>query len=121
MARKIEEWIAKHDDQAIPTRVKVRIVERQSGRCAECSREFDYKLKAEFDHERALVLGGEHRESNIRALCGPCHKPKTRSDIALRTAEKTHVRKKALKREKKSWRPKGYRYNWQTGRYERDE
>ena len=82
MSRALPEWIASHDDQAIPPRVKVRVFERFGGRCAVCTLSISGKLRPEYDHARSLVNGGEHRESNLQLLCTPCHAVKTRSDVA---------------------------------------
>lgn len=37
----------------------------------------------EFDHEKARALGGKTHEENGRALCVPCHKQKSASDVAM--------------------------------------
>ena len=90
MPRSVKLWVAKHDDQAIPPRIKLRIVERAGHHCAgPCHRKFDEKLKPEFDHVIALVNGGEHSEINIVAVCRECHSIKTRID---RTAAKVTAR-----------------------------
>lgn len=91
MPRSVKPWIAKHDDQAIPPRVKLRIVERQGYCCAgTCgARPFDEKLKPVFDHRPALINGGENRESMIEAICPECHARRTRMD---RTAAKVTAR-----------------------------
>jgi 5-methylcytosine-specific restriction endonuclease McrA len=74
--------VASHDDQAIPPRVKVRVFEKASGRCAECTLSIVGKLLPSYDHIQALINGGEHRESNLQLLCVPCHAVKTRADVA---------------------------------------
>ena len=91
--RTVEEWIATHDDQAIPARVKVRVFDRCDGRCIECTLQIVGGLLAAYDHAQALVNGGSHRESNLQLLCVPCHKIKTRADIA----EKSRVYRKRAK------------------------
>ena len=89
MTREVPEWVGKTDDTAIPTRVKARIVLAQNGICA-CG--CGVKLGAageriEFDHTQALILGGENREGNLRALRSRCHKGKTRQDVAQKSIE----------------------------------
>lgn len=78
--RTIPEWIATHDDQAIPPRVKLRVFEKFKGICPACTR----KLRPghwDCDHIIALANGGQHREYNLRPLCRvPCHSNKTASD-----------------------------------------
>lgn len=88
MARSVKEWIADHDNQAIPARVKVRIFELHGRRCGKCGN--DAGARPEFDHIIALINGGEHRESNLWPLCSLCHKIKTKRDVAIKalTAKK---------------------------------
>ncbi len=92
-ARVVKEWIADHPDQAIPTRVKVRIFDRYHKRCGKCTRLLE-PGKFEYDHIKALINGGEHREFNIWPLCeSPCHSGKTKEDLA----EKKIVYRKKVK------------------------
>lgn len=93
MTRATEEWIGKHDDQAIPARVKVRVFDRAGGVCAECTLSIVGKLRPAYDHKTALINGGQHRESNLQLLCVPCHAVKTKADVA----EKSTVYRKRLK------------------------
>ena len=79
--RVVPEWVGKTPDSAIPPRVKLRIIDRQSGKCMECYRLFDAKLKPEFDHRPALINGGENREGMIEAVCIQCHARRTTSDV----------------------------------------
>lgn len=97
MPRDVPEWIGKTDDTPAPPRVKARIVLAQGGICA-CG--CGVKLGAageriEFDHEVALINGGENRETNLRALRRPCHTPKTKADVAEK-AKVARVRNKNL-------------------------
>lgn len=96
MTRSVLEWIGPHDDARIPPRVRLRVLDRQDGRCAECARKLGVAgERIEIDHVRALVNGGEHRESNLQALCAPCHGAKTRADVAEKAAT-NRKRSKAL-------------------------
>ena len=93
MTRKTNEWIASHDDQAIPARVKLRIFETFGGKCAICTRRV---VVAAFDHRDALINGGQHREGNLQLLCAsPCHSEKTAGDVKLK-AKVARVRKRHL-------------------------
>ena len=80
-AREVKEWIGK-PDQAIPTRVKLRITARYGGNCDVCGLPCGPLRKAEFDHRPALINGGENRESMIRLVCAPCHRVATYADVA---------------------------------------
>jgi 5-methylcytosine-specific restriction protein A len=84
MTREVPEWKAKHDDEPIPTRVKVRIFERCAGRCAISGR----KVRAgeyDFDHIIALANGGEHRERNLQVISRDKHREKTVADLAVKS------------------------------------
>lgn len=88
MARDVPEWFGARPETAPPPRVKDRIVKRQGGKCATCNRKLGMAGELiEFDHIRALVLGGENREANLQALCGMCHVTKTREDVAQKSTE----------------------------------
>jgi 5-methylcytosine-specific restriction protein A len=79
MSRAIDkEWIGATDDQAIPSRVKIRTFKLYGGKCAICTNPVTH---AAYDHRQALINGGSHRESNLQLLCVPCHKVKTRADV----------------------------------------
>ena len=94
VARAVEEWRAKHADEAIPQRVKARIFLRDGGRCQSCTRRVGPGGEPyAFDHIVALVNGGEHREGNLQLLCRECHAGKTRADVA----EKSRAYRKRVK------------------------
>src|SRR5512139_842885 len=94
MPRSIPEWIEKDDDTPIPARVKLRIFDKDGGRCRHCTRLISGRLLARYDHIRALANGGENRESNLQLLCSECHTEKTRADVA----EKSVIYQKRAKR-----------------------
>lgn len=92
MSRTNPEWIARHDDQAIPPRVRSNVFMKYEGRCATCTRELR-PGHWECDHIIPLILGGKHAESNLQPLCiDPCHPAKTRLDVKLK-AKVARVRK----------------------------
>lgn len=91
--RTVAEWVAKHDDQAIPKLVKLRIWEREGGRCYLSGRKIQYGEAFQYEHVIALSHGGEHRESNIKLALTEPHKVKTRQDV--KTAAK--LKRVALK------------------------
>jgi 5-methylcytosine-specific restriction protein A len=82
MSRALPEWIAKHDNEVIPARVKLRVFDRCGGHCQACTLPIRGKLLPAYDHIKALINGGEHRETNLQLLCVPCHAVKTRQDVA---------------------------------------
>jgi 5-methylcytosine-specific restriction protein A len=78
--RQVEEWIAKNDNEAIPPRVQLRVF--GNGGCRKCGRQLRPGHWS-CDHIVALINGGQHRESNLQALCNsPCHSDKTKADVA---------------------------------------
>jgi hypothetical protein len=94
--RATPEWIGKSPDTPIPDYVKLRIWDREQGRCYLTGR----KLRAgEYDFEHVIALanwtgdGHGNRESNIRLAYRPAHREKTRQDVAAK-AKSDRVRKK---------------------------
>jgi hypothetical protein len=92
MARIVEEWIGKTDDQRAPKRVRDRIRDKYST-CYICGCDFSDGKKVALDHVKALINGGENRESNLRPVHVTCHAVKTAEDVA----EKARI---AAKRQK---------------------
>jgi 5-methylcytosine-specific restriction endonuclease McrA len=95
MSRSVPEWIGRDDDQRIPDYVKDRVANKAELYCQHCQRQVGGKLRAEFDHETPLILGGKNRESNIQLLCHECHRAKTKLDVKLK-AKVSRVRKRHL-------------------------
>lgn len=96
MARAVPEWIGKSADTPIPDHVKLRIWDRELGRCYLTGR----KLRAgEYDFEHVIALanwtgeGHGNRESNIRLAYRPAHRVKTTQDRKAK-AKSDSVRKK---------------------------
>jgi 5-methylcytosine-specific restriction endonuclease McrA len=83
--RSLPEWIGVNADEAVPTRVRVRVFDRWLGRCAECGRRIAGGERWVCDHVRALILGGENRESNLQPLCEWCNAAKTAEDIGQKS------------------------------------
>jgi len=81
MSRSTPEWIAKHDDQAIPPRVRLRVFERHGGICHLSGRKIMPGEARHCDHLTALINGGEHRESNLRPALQKFHRAKTAEDV----------------------------------------
>lgn len=94
-ARFIPEWIGKTPDSAIPPRVKLRVWERQGGRCALTGKKIQPGDRWEVDHIVALVNGGENREGNLQVVLATAHKVKTRADVAEK-AKVARLREKHL-------------------------
>jgi 5-methylcytosine-specific restriction endonuclease McrA len=112
MPRAVKEWIGRRPEAQPPPRVKLRIWWRQGGRCAECRREVYARDKPQFDHVVALVNGGEHRESNLRMLCGWCHGQKTRADVREKARVAARAKSHFGLRSKRSRWPYGRNSPW---------
>ena len=80
-ARDVPEWIGAKPDSAIPPRVKLRVWERQDGRCALTGKKIMPGDAWEVDHIVALINGGENREGNLQVVLATAHKVKTRADV----------------------------------------
>lgn len=94
MSRTVSEWIGKTDDHRAPGTVRDRIMAREGNRCHLCGCEIDGK-KWDLDHVKALINGGENRESNLKPAHRKCHIAKTAQDVAEK-AKVAAVRKKHL-------------------------
>jgi 5-methylcytosine-specific restriction protein A len=95
LMREVEEWIAKHDDQAVPPRVRLRVFNRCNGVCWLSKRKIMPGEKWELEHKLALSLGGEHRESNLAPALVIPHRAKTKIDRRVK-AKNDRVRKRHL-------------------------
>lgn len=100
--RRIPEWIAKHDDETIPARVRVRVFDRYDGKCAISKTKIRPGMPWQLDHIIALCNGGEHRENNLQPVLEQPHREKTADDTALKK-KITRTRAKHLG----LWKPKG--------------
>lgn len=109
MSRALPEWIGRTDDTPVPPRVRLRVRDRAGGKCQGlCARPFDRCKSLHIDHIRALILGGENRETNLQLLCEWCHANKTRADVALKShSYKRRATHAGIKRRKvmiRGWR-----------------
>lgn len=82
MTRAVPEWIGKTPDTPIPPRVKLRIWEREGGRCYLSGRKIMPGDAFQYEHVIALCNGGENRENNIRLALSAPHREKTAKDVA---------------------------------------
>ncbi len=62
--------------------LREQALERDNYRCVECEVKSKY---LEVDHIKAIINGGDMWDiNNLRTLCYPCHKKKTRLDLYKR-------------------------------------
>lgn len=107
MARATKEWIGKNDDAKPPPRICQRVFDLANGICHFCNQPIQPGQKAETDHRKALINGGENRETNLAPIHKtPCHKIKTGADVAdkkkVAAVRQKHIGVSAKKRPIKS-------------------
>lgn len=95
MTRSVSEWIAKHDDQKVPPRVRQRVFDREGGICHLSGRKIVPGERWELEHKIALIAGGQHRESNLFPALVEPHKRKTAAEMKVK-AKVAAVRKKHI-------------------------
>lgn len=102
--RSVEEWIAEHDDQRVPDRVRARIFIAYDGICYLSKRKIRPGESWELEHIVALCNGGKHKESNLAPALVDPHKAKTKKDRKLKSYT-DRIRKHHLGIRKKQSRP----------------
>lgn len=95
MSRATDEWIGKHDDQKVPPRVRLRVFERENGICHLTGTKIKPGDAWELEHRVSLILGGEHRESNLFPALVEPHRRKTANEVAIKS-KIARVKKKHL-------------------------
>ncbi len=96
MSRSVPEWVGKSDDTKVPPRVRARVFDRENGICHLTGAKIDPIRDAwDLDHRIPLILGGEHRESNLFPALRNAHKKKTAAEVAVKS-KIARTRKKHL-------------------------
>lgn len=95
MARTVDEWIGKTDDAKVPPRVRQRVFDRHNGICHLTGRKIQPGERWELEHVHALILGGQHRESNMAPALAAAHKVKTATEMKVKS-KIARVRKKHI-------------------------
>lgn len=94
-ARSVPEWIGATPDTPAPARVKLRVFLAYDGVCGESGRKIQPGEAWQVDHIRAIINGGENRESNLQPVLVEAHKEKTRRDVKEK-AKADRIRKRHL-------------------------
>lgn len=94
-ARALPEWVGKSPDTPVPPRVRLRVFERYGGKCYLSGRKIMPGDRWEIEHVKALIMGGENRESNLAPALAAPHREKTNRDLADKS-KADRVRKKHL-------------------------
>lgn len=92
MSRAIPEWVAKHDDQAIPEKVQLRCFERDKRRCFLCGNLIRPGDGLDFHHRTPLIDGGRHAESNLVPVHRKCHRLQTAREATERASIRATVK-----------------------------
>lgn len=95
MSRATEEWVGKNDDQKVPPRVRQRVFDANGGICHLTGRKIMPGEAWELEHVHALILGGQHRESNMAPALKAAHKAKTAMEMGVK-AKIARVRQKHI-------------------------
>jgi 5-methylcytosine-specific restriction enzyme A len=66
--------------RAWSTTVRMRVLDRFERKCQLCFGEIGTK-GFDLDHAIPLAMNGEDTEANMRPLCIPCHRLKTKGDV----------------------------------------
>lgn len=94
--RSVPEWIGKTDDQKVPDRVRQRVFDREGGICHLTGEKIDpVRDEWDLDHKVALILGGEHRETNLFPAKREPHRRKTAVEMKVKS-KIARTRKKHL-------------------------
>lgn len=64
------------------TQLRDRILKRDGGLCQPCLKQRRIAVAVAVDHVVAKADGGTDAESNLQAICEPCHKAKTARESA---------------------------------------
>ncbi|WP_040677950.1 HNH endonuclease [Rhizobium mesoamericanum] len=99
--RSVEEWIGRTDDQKVPDRVRIRVLDRYDHKCYLTGQPIRPGDAWEIEHIQALILGGEHRENNLAPALAAAHKVKTAAEMKVK-AKIARVAKKSFIGKKKS-------------------
>lgn len=83
--REVELWVGKTDDAKVPPRVRIRIFEREGGRCWISGRKITPADVWELDHKIALCNGGRHAEDNLAPAIKSKHREKTDADLKTKS------------------------------------
>lgn len=84
-ARALPVWVGSTPDSAVPSRVRLRIFEREGGKCWISGRKIMPGDLWDLDHRVALINGGRHAEDNLFPALRDKHREKTAEDVAIKS------------------------------------
>lgn len=83
-SRSVPEWIGRTPDSKVPDRVRNRVFDRHDGVCHITGRKIAPGEPWELEHVKAIILGGENRESNLAPALKEPHKRKTAMEMSVK-------------------------------------
>lgn len=93
VSRSVPEWVGRTEDTAVPARVRLRVWQREDGRCHRCGRKIGAAEAWVLEHLKALVNGGRNAESNLALSCPWCVPAKNAEDVAEKSRVATLAKK----------------------------
>lgn len=111
MSRAVDLWVGKTDDTPAPPRVRVRVFDREHGRCHRCTRLIRAGETWTLEHRVALINGGANAEDNMCLTCCNCLPIKNAEDQALKSDTYDKRRKHILPKAKGKMRSRGFGYS----------
>lgn len=107
--RTVDTWVGSSPDARIPARVKLRIFQREGGKCHLSGRKIMPGDAYDFDHKVALCNGGTHSEDNLFPALRDKHRQKTASDVAIKAKTERMAKKHlGLMPTKRPWPSRGF-------------
>ncbi len=115
MTRAVDEWIGKTPDTPAPPRVRLRVFDRAGGRCHACGRKIAAGDRWTLEHLKALINGGENRETNMGITCDWCLPQKNAADVAEKSkVYRTRAKHVGATRPKPRWPSRKFSEQWRA-------
>lgn len=110
--------------QRLTDQQRAKLFLDKGGKCHRCGRKLRSGEKWVAEHLIALSVGGDNSPGNWDVTCEWCLPEKNREDAAKAAKGRAVVVSCYVPRDqregKRGWKPKGSKFNWRKGRYERE-
>lgn len=123
-SRSVPLWVGKTPDTKVPPRVRLRVFEREGGKCWISGRKIMPGDAWDLDHKIALCNGGSHSEDNLFPALRDKHREKTAEDVADKSkVYRIRAKHNGIKPAKARGlsKPANMKFDWSKGRYVRSE